>query len=172
MVEFPFYSVQPSSQNPYDPGIVNFSSLGITVDQSFVVPFIGTPVVKRLSPEYKYYGMSVYQNLWTAIINDNVIMTAVANITARASIRHYKLDGLKELVQAGQEGLALQRLMMIEQSVGIFGSAVMDANDEMQILSQSLQGLADIDRRSAERLSAASGIPATEQCSVYLCIVC
>ena len=38
----------------------------------------------------------------------------------------------------------------------------MDANDELQILTQSLNGLADIDKRSAERLSAASGIPATE----------
>jgi phage-related protein (TIGR01555 family) len=162
LVEYPFYTVQPSQASTYEPGIVNFSTLGISVDQSFAVPFIGTPVIRRLSPEYKYYGMSVYQNLWTAIINDNVIMTSIANIVSRSSIRHYKLDGLKELVQAGSYKLALERIAVIDQSIGIFGSAVMDAKDELQILTQSLNGLADIDKRSAERLSAASGIPATE----------
>lgn len=162
LVEYPFYTIQPSQASTYEPGIVNFSTLGISVDQSFVVPFIGTPVIRRLSPEYKYYGMSVYQNLWSAIINDEVITTSVANITARSSIRHYRLKGLQELVLAGKEDIALGRLGLMEASVGIFGSVAMDSEDEMQIVSQALNGLADIDKRSAERLSAASGIPATE----------
>jgi phage-related protein (TIGR01555 family) len=162
LIEYPFYSIQPSFEDTYEAGIVTFTNLGISVDQSFVVPFIGSSVVKRLSPEYKYYGMSVYQNLWNTIINDSVITTAVANITARSSIRHYKLDGLKEMVASGREDLALKRIGVIEQSIGLFASAIMDSKDELQIVGQTLNGLADIDKRSAERLSSASGIPATE----------
>lgn len=162
LVEYPFFTVQPSFNDPYKPGIINCSTLGINVDQSFVAPFIGAPVVTRLAPDYKYYGMSVYQNLWNCIINDSVIMTAVANITVRASIRHYKLKGLKDLVLAKKHDLALKRMMMVDASAGIFGSVVMDSDDEMQIMSQTLNGLADIDERAVSRLSAASGIPATE----------
>lgn len=162
VIEYPFFTVQPSPEDPYKPGMVNISNLGISVDQSFVVPFIGSPVVTRLAPEYKYYGMSMYQNLWNCIINDSVIMTAVANITARSSIRHYKLKGLANLVLADKHKTALNRMMMLDASAGIFGSVVMDSEDEMQIMSQSLTGLADIDKRAAERLAAASGIPATE----------
>jgi phage-related protein (TIGR01555 family) len=162
LVEYPFYTIQPSKEDIYEAGLVNFTTLGIYADQSFCIPFFGAPVIKRLASEYKYYGMSVFQNLWNAIINDSVIMTAVANITARSSIRHYKLSGLKELVAAKREDVALARLQTIEASLGIFGSVAMDSEDELQILSQSLNGLADIDKRSAERLSAASGIPATE----------
>lgn len=160
-VEYPFYSVSPLAGNTYKPGILNFSTLGISADESFCAVFIGVPTVTRQAPNYKYYGMSVYQSIWTAIVNDQVIMTSVANITYRSSIRHYKLKDLNQLVLAGKSEMVLERMGLLDSTVGLFGSAVMDAEDEMQILSQSLTGLADIDTRSAERLSAACGIPAT-----------
>lgn len=162
MTEFPFFSVMPTPGDTYTAGDVSFSTLGIVADQSFVAPFVGVPVLKRIAPTYKYYGMSVYQNLWTAIINDATIMSAVANITYRSSIRHYKLKGLKNLVLANAQDKALDRMSLLDTSAGIFGSVIMDDEDEMQIVSQSLSGLAEIDQRSAERLSAATGIPATE----------
>lgn len=160
-VEFPFYTVSPRVTNVYAPGIVSFSLLGVSVNESFCAPFIGVPTVHRLAPSYKYYGMSVYQSVWSALVNDQVIMTAAANITYRSSIRHYKLKGLQQQVLAKREDQALARASLLDESVGIFGSAVMDSEDEMQVLTQTLTGLAEIDRRSAERLAAATGIPAT-----------
>lgn len=160
-VQFPFYTVEPSPKDIYKAGIVNFATLGLRAHESFCAVFIGVPAIMRLSPSYKYFGMSVYQSIWTALVNDQVIMSACANITYRSSIRNYRLDGLSQLVQAGKQNLVLERASLLDTSASIFGSVVMDAKDEMQVVSQSIAGLADIDKRSAERLSAATGIPAT-----------
>lgn len=160
-VEFPFFTVSPKQNNPYAPGMVSFSLLGINVDESFCAPFTGVSTIHRLSPSFKYYGMSVYQSIWTALVNDQTIMTAAANIVYRSSIRHYRLKGLQQQVLAGRQDQALARTAMLDESVGIFGSAVMDSEDDMQVVTQTLAGLAEIDRRSGERLAAATGIPAT-----------
>jgi uncharacterized protein len=159
-VEYPFYSVMPSS-NPYKAGTITAINPTITIDESHCAIFMGAKVPARLAPNYKFFGMSVYQSIWNALINDSVIMTAVANITYRSSIRHYKLKGLKELVLSNRQDLALDRMGVLDASANIFGSVVMDSEDEMQIVSQSISGLAEIDKRSGERLAAASGIPAT-----------
>lgn len=161
LVDFPFYSVSPSAEDTYVAGTVNFSNIGLSVDESFCAPFVGVPVIRRIAPDYKYYGMSVYQNIWSALVNDYTIMSAVANITYRSSIRHYKLKDLKQQVLAGRQDQVLDRMSLLDTSASIYGSVVMDSEDEMQIVSQSLSGLADIDKRSSERLSAATGIPAT-----------
>lgn len=160
-VEFPFYTVSPKPTNPYAPGQVSFSLLGINVDESFCSPFTGVPTIHRLAPSFKYFGMSVYQSIWTALVNDQTIMTAAANIVYRSSIRNYKLKGLQQQVLAGRQDQALSRTSLLDESVGIFGSAVMDAEDDMQILTQAFTGLPEMDRRSGERLAAATGIPAT-----------
>lgn len=160
-IEFPFFTVSPKPTNPYAPGIVSFSMLGITADESFCAAFTGVPTLHRLSPSFKYYGMSVFQSIWTALVNDQVIMTAAANIVYRSSIRNYKLKGLQQQVLAGRGDQALARTSLLDESVGIFGSAVMDAEDDMNIVTQAFTGLPEMDRRSGERLAAATGIPAT-----------
>lgn len=160
-VEFPFFTVAPKPMNPYSPGMVSFSMLGVNADISFCAPFVGVPTLHRLSPSFKYFGMSVFQSIWTALVNDQVIMTAAANIVYRSSIRSYKLKGLQQQVLAGRQDQALARTSMLDESVGIFGSAVMDSEDEMQIVTQAFTGLPEMDRRSGERLAAATGIPAT-----------
>lgn len=160
-VEFPFFTVSPRQNNPYAPGMVSFSMLGISADESYCAPFVGVPTLHRLSPSFKYFGMSVFQSIWTALVNDQTIMTAAANIVYRSSIRSYKLKGLQSQVLAGRADQALARTSLLDETVGIFGSAVMDAEDDMQIVSQAFAGLPEMDRRSGERLAAATGIPAT-----------
>ncbi len=159
--EYPFYSISPLPGNTYKPGTISFTTLGVVADESFCATFVGAPILERLAPNYKYYGMSIYQSIWSAIVNDQVIMTSVANITYRSSIRHYRLKDLNQLMLAGKSEVVLERMALLDSSVGVFGSAVMDSEDEMQVISQSLTGLPEIDKRSAERLSAATGIPAT-----------
>lgn len=161
-VEFPFFTVSPKPTNPYAPGMVSFSMLGISADISYCAPFVGVPTLHRLSPSFKYFGMSVFQSIWTALVNDQVIMTAAANIVYRSSIRSYKLKGLQQQVLAGRGDQALARTSLLDESIGIFGSAVMDAEDDISIVTQAFAGLPEMDRRSAERLAAATGIPATE----------
>lgn len=161
LTEYPFYSVMPKNASPYEAGTITATNPTLTVNESHCAIFTGAKVPTRIAPQYKFFGMSIYQSLWSALINDASIMTAVANITYRSSIRHYKLKGLKELVMSNRQDLALERMGVLDASADIFGSVVMDSEDEMQIVSQSIAGLADIDKRSGERLAAASGIPAT-----------
>jgi phage-related protein (TIGR01555 family) len=126
-----------------------------------VAVFYGVPVIKRLSPQFKYFGMSVYQNIWKTMISDDLISSAVANIIYKSSFRNYKIKGFSKLIETGNEKLVLNRLQVSDLVTGIYGSNIMDSEDSLEILQQSLAGLSDLDRRSVERLSAATGIPAT-----------
>lgn len=160
-VQYPFYNPLPSPNDIYETDRVSFNLLGITADLKNIAVFYGTKCVKRLSPQFKYFGMSVFQNIWKAMISDDLITTAVANLIYRSSTPVYKLKGFSELVRAGKQDLVLSAIETAELSRGIFGALVQDTEDDFKMVGQSLTQLAEIDRRSAERVCAAVDFPAT-----------
>jgi len=137
------------------------SMAGLTADASNCVIFRGIQVPKRRMPQFRYIGMSVFQNIFQAMIMDDYISKGIANMVWRNNRWYYKIDGLSEMAKEGNEALALTRLAMVEDSMNILSAGIVDKNDEVQLISQGFGGLPEVDRRSLERLSAASNIPAT-----------
>jgi uncharacterized protein len=137
------------------------SMAGLTAEASNCVIFRGIQVPKRRMPQFRYIGMSVFQNIFQAMIMDDYISKGIANMVWRNNRWYYKIDGLSEMAKEGNEALALTRLAMVEDSMNILSAGIVDKNDEVQLISQSFSALPEIDRRSLERLSAASNIPAT-----------
>lgn len=160
-VQYPFYMPMPKTDDMYETDRISFNLLGIESDLENVAVFYGEKCIKRLSPQFKYFGMSVYQNMWKAIISDDLITTAVANMIYRSSTPVYKSKGFTRLVEAGKSSLVLQAIQTMEASRSIFGAIVQDMEDDFKMVGQSLSGLHELDRRSAERLCGAVGYPAT-----------
>jgi phage-related protein (TIGR01555 family) len=160
-IEHPFYTPLPSSDEIYSTDRINFHLLGVIADLSNVAVFSGVKVVKRLSPEYKYFGMSVLQNIWKAMISDDLITTAVSNLIYRSSTPLYKINGLNNLIDMQKQSLVLSKIQTMEDSRGIFGAIAIDSEDDFSMVGQSINALADLDRRSAERVCGATGYPAT-----------
>lgn len=137
------------------------SMAGLTADESNCVIFRGIQVPKRRMPQFRYIGMSVFQNIFQAMIMDDYVSKGIANMVWRNNRWYYKIDGLSEMAKEGNEALALTRLAMVEDSMNILSAGIVDKNDEVQLISQGFGGLPEVDQRSLERLAAASNIPAT-----------
>ena len=160
-VQYPFYKPMPNTNDMYETDKIVFELLNIEADLQNIAVFYGEKCIKRLSPQFKYFGMSVYQNLWKAIISDDLITTAVANMIYRSSTPVYKSKGFSKLVESGGSSLLLSKIETMEASRGIFGAIVQDTEDDFKMVGTTLAGLHELDRRSAERLCGAVGYPAT-----------
>jgi len=137
------------------------SITGLTADASHFLIFTGVDLPIRRAPSYKYLGMSVYENVYRAILNDEMISSAIPNLVVRNNVYYYKMHGLSDLAKNKHDDLILSRLKLLEDSKSFLNAGVIDIEDDVSIVSQTFAGLADIDKRSIERLSAATGIPAT-----------
>jgi uncharacterized protein len=147
------------SSGYFEPKTLNMA--GLSCDASNCVIFKGVQVPKRRMPEFRYIGMSVFQNIFQAMIMDDYISKGIANMVWRNNRWYYKIDGLAEIAKEGNENVALTRLSLVEDSMNILSAGIIDKNDDIELISQSFSALPDIDKRSLERLASASNIPAT-----------
>lgn len=134
---------------------------GMQMDASHCILFNGLKVPKRRVPPMKYFGMSVYQNILQALVNDENISKAIANMVWRNTRWYYFVHDLNELVKKGNQQLALDRFSLAEDNINILSACILDGKDSVQLMNQSFQNLDKIDQRGAERLAAQSEIPAT-----------
>ena len=122
--------------------------------------FSGLPVSQVLKPMYKYMGMSLIENAYSAIINDELMNKAIPNIVYRSSVVNYKITGMKEALKMGDEEQLLKYVSDAENAKSILNATICDGEDAVEVVSRELSGLEGLDQRSAYRLSAAFGIAA------------
>lgn len=160
-VQYPFYNALPSPENPYETDNISFSLLGINANIKNCAVFYGTKCIKRLSPQYKYFGMSIYQNLWTPLISYDLINMALVNLGVRVSTPIYKMEGYNELLNAGKQDLVLNSLHTAELTRGISGALTMDSKSDFRIENVNITGLVEAQKRIIETFASATGYSAT-----------
>lgn len=151
--------LDPLSPTYYSPR--EFQVVGMTVHPSWLNVFSGLPVTQVLKPMYKYMGMSLIENAYTAIVNDETMSRAIPNIVYRSSVVNYKIQGMKDSIKMGEEKNLLKYIATAEDSKSILNATITDGDDAVEVISRELSGLEGLDQRSAYRLSAAFGIAAT-----------
>lgn len=151
--------LDPLSPTYYSPR--EFQVVGMTVHPSWLNAFSGLPVTQVLKPMYKYMGMSLIENAYTAIVNDETMSRAIPNIVYRSSVVNYKIQGMKDSIKMGEEKNLLKYIATAEDSKSILNATITDGDDAVEVISRELSGLEGLDQRSAYRLSAAFGIAAT-----------
>lgn len=151
--------LDPLSPNFYEPKEVHV--IGRTFEPSWVNTFSGLPVSQVLKPKYKYLGMSLIENAYQAIVNDEIMSKAIPNIVYRSSIVNYKITGMKNSIISGEENNILKYISTAENSKSILNATICDGEDSIEVISRELAGLEGLDQRSVYRLSASLGIAAT-----------
>lgn len=137
------------------------SMAGITADVSNYIVFYGVHVPTRRIPNFKYLGMSVYQNIFQAMIIDDYVNKGIANLINRGNRYYYKMKGFNDMVKQKTHTMTLDRLSLLEDQITLLSAGVLDSEDDIIMVQQSFASLPEIDLRAIERLSAATSIPAT-----------
>lgn len=151
--------LDPLSPEFYTPQM--YQVVGMSVHPTWFNAFSGLPVSQTLKPQYKYMGMSLIENAYTSIVNDELMNKAIPNIVYRSSVVNYKITGMKEALKTGDEGTLLKYVSDTENMKSILNATICDGDDAVEVISRELSGLEGLDQRSAYRLSAAFGIAAT-----------
>lgn len=151
--------LDPLSPEFYTPQM--YQVVGMSVHPTWFNAFSGLPVSQTLKPQYKYMGMSLIENAYTSIVNDELMNKAIPNIVYRSSVVNYKITGMKEALKTGDEGTLLKYVSDTENMKTILNATICDGDDAVEVISRELSGLEGLDQRSAYRLSAAFGIAAT-----------
>ena len=151
--------LEPLNPNFYKPK--NIAVWGHCFHPTWVNFFKGLPVSQVLMPMYNYGGMSLIENAYQTIVNDELISKAIPNIVYRSSVVNYKISGMKDSIRAGEEQSVLKYISDTENMKSILNATVTDGEDAVEVVSRELSGLGELDARSCYRVAAAFGISAT-----------
>lgn len=151
--------LEPLNPNFYKPK--NIAVWGHCFHPTWVNFFKGLPVSQVLKPMYNYGGMSLIENAYQTIVNDELISKAIPNIVYRSSVVNYKISGMKDSIRAGEEQSVLKYISDTENMKSILNATVTDGEDSVEVVSRELSGLGELDARSCYRVAAAFGISAT-----------
>ena len=111
---------------------------------------------------YQYGGISEFELIIDELISLNIIRRASANIVEKASNLFYKIAGFKDMVRDKEEDALIEYVAHVADHRGISGDSIIDAQDEVVLISQQLNGVADIKNEAIRDLAMVTGIPVSE----------
>lgn len=110
-------------------------------------------------PTYRYGGIAEFELIYQQIVNDAVVERASATIIDKNSTIFYKVKGFKEALQSKQESDILSFFSLTEKARSIFGAGLVDADDDVINIDQTLTNLDSVDQITLRRLAMVTGIP-------------
>lgn len=146
-----------NSPNYFKP--TRYSVRGFTIHPSRVVDFKYVEPTEFDAPEYFYGGISEFELIRNELISDQIVQRAVPAILEKSSTIFYKVKGFKELLADKQESDIVNYFTSLENLRSIYGAGIIDAEDDIETITQALSNLAESDTVSLRRLAMVTGIP-------------
>ena len=146
-----------SSEDYYKPEYYNVR--GFNFHHSRVVDFKYVEPIETDAPTYDFGGISEFELIYNQIINDGVIERSSASIVEKNSSFFYKIKGFKQSLANKQEESILKFYSLAEDKRSIYGAGLIDAEDDVLSVNQSLTNLKDADDISLRRIALVTGIP-------------
>lgn len=110
-------------------------------------------------PQYRWGGISEAELIYPQLINDGIVERVTPVILEKNSTLFYKLDGFKEAVASGQQDNILKYFQALESARSIYGAGIVDKNDDIEEVSQTLSNLSEGDQITLRRIAMVTGIP-------------
>lgn len=132
---------------------------GYNFHHSRVIDFTYIKPTELDAPTYKFGGISEFELIYNQLINDGVVERASASIIEKNSSLFYKIKGFKSALERKQEENIVRFYGMVEDRRSIYGAGLLDSEDEVLNVTQSLTNLKDADDISLRRVAMVSGIP-------------
>lgn len=144
----------------YKPKI--YSIRGYPVHWTRVIDFTYVQPPEMDSPQFFYGGMSEFELIYDQLIADGITQRASPRILQKASTLFYKVAGFKDAMVENRESEIVQYFTKMEDIRGLFSSGLIDKEDELEVITQSITNLADADQITLRRLAMVTSIPLTE----------
>lgn len=132
---------------------------GQTVHYSRIIDFTYVQPPELDAPKYQYGGISEFELIYEQLIADGVVQRASPRILEKASSMFYKVKGFKDAMRTGQETDMVNYFSQMENLRGIFAAGLVDADDTIEVVSQSISNLSEADQITLRRLAMVTSIP-------------
>ena len=140
---------------------ITYNVRGHVIHWSRVVDFTYVEPPELDAPGYRYGGISETELIYEQLIADGIVQRASPKIIEKASIIFYKVAGFKDAMKMGQEADMKTYFTEMNSIVGIYSAGLVDKEDEITVVQQTIANLADADQITLRRLAMVSGISIT-----------
>lgn len=134
---------------------------GVAIHHSRVVDFTYVEPPELDAPYYQYGGISEFELIYEQLIADGVVQRASPRVIEKASTLFYKVRGFREHMSQGKESEMVTYFSRLENVRGIMAAGIIDADDELEVVSQQLSNLSDADQITLRRLAMVTGLSIT-----------
>ena len=132
---------------------------GFTIHHSRIVDFTYVkPSVYDL-PNYNYGGISETELIYNQLINDAIVERATANIIDKSSNFVYSIKDFNQKLATGQDCQARLYFHTLENIRNTSGAIVIDKEDDVKEVNQSLTNLSETDIITIKRIAMVTSIP-------------
>jgi DNA topoisomerase IB len=138
---------------------LTYNVRGVAIHWSRVVDFRYIEPPELDAPRYMYGGISEFEMIYEQIIADGIVQRASPRILEKASTLFYKIAGFKDAMRSGQDKEMIEYFGRLEDVRGVFAAGLIDAEDGLEVVSQSISNLAEADQITLRRLAMVTGIP-------------
>ena len=132
---------------------------GVPIHHSRVVDFTYVQPPELDAPKYGYGGIGEFELIYDQLVADGVVQRAAPRIIEKAATLFYKISGFKDAMRTGQEADMVQYFSRMEDIRGIHAAGIIDADDQLEVVNQSISNLADADQITLRRLAMVTGVP-------------
>jgi hypothetical protein len=136
-----------------------YSVRGTQFHYSRVVDFIYYEPTEFDKPLYQYGGVPEFELIYGQLIHDAIVERAAPTILEKNSNLFYNVTGLKDAIQDGQEDYIKRYFAALEDGRSIYGAGLIDAEDSVSSVAQTLTNLSETDTITLRRIAMVTGIP-------------
>lgn len=112
-------------------------------------------------PLYFYGGISEAELIYPQILADGIVERAVPSILEKSATFLYKIKGFKAALTAKTEKNIVRHISTSENLRSIYGAGIIDTEDEVQVINQTLTNLQESDLITLRRIALVTSIPLT-----------
>ena len=137
---------------------IQFNVRGHVIHWSRVVEFNYVEPPELDAPSYMYGGISETELIYEQLLADGIVQRASPKIIEKAATKYYKVAGFKDAMRTGTETDMINYFSQMEDIVGLYSAGLIDKEDEVEVITQTIANLADADRITLRRLAMVCGI--------------
>lgn len=135
---------------------------GQQIHYSRVIDFTYIEPPEMIAGQYQYGGVSEFELIDAQMKNDGVVERASGTIVEKNATVFHKIVGYKDAIASGRESQVLAWVGACADARSIYGDGIIDSEDDIITVSQTLTNLSDVNMITLSRLAFVTGIPVSE----------
>ena len=157
--------LNPSRSNYLSPEFYSVNTYGghanLNIHHSRVIRFDGHHLTRRHFISNGYIHDSILNSIRNLLANYHQSIAAIAYAVQDYSIGEFKMEGLRELIQAGKEDKVISRLTIMNKAQSIVRARILDTSEEFTKTTGQYSGLSDLVSTLRRELATQCDMPHT-----------